>query len=182
MGSYKISSKVKTSKVANCILVLWGEYFDEAAATVFTVTLRQAGLCVKVVGINGLLAAGRNGLALHADITLSEVTTWMNEVFCLILPCSRATVKRMGNDPRIHDLFAGAVQNKAKFVVHDEGVGKNSILHLFTISNPDVLAYANVENLTIFAEELATALLHLEKNRIYCPALPLADQVAMVQP
>lgn len=177
MGSHKISSKAKAPKAANCILVLWGEYFDEAAATVFTVTLRQAGLCVKVVGINGLLAAGRNGLALHADIVLSEVTAWMHEVFCLVLPCSRAAVKRLENDPRIHELFAGAAQNRAKFVVHDEGVGKDSILHLLTIPDPDILPYANVENLRVFAKELATTLLYTEKSGTYCYHLPLTEPI-----
>lgn len=163
VGFHRLSSKVKGAKVAGCILVLWGEYFDEVAATIFTVTLRQAGLCVKVVGVNGLLAAGRNGLTLHADLALSEVVTWLQDTFCLVLPCGQAAVKRMENDPRIHDLVASAAQNGAKFVVQDQCVVKSSTLDLRMVSKQDIVTYARVENLITLAKEVANALLQAEQ-------------------
>ncbi|MEZ4727704.1 MAG: hypothetical protein R3E79_11290 [Caldilineaceae bacterium] len=162
--------------MASCILVLWGEHFDEAAATVFTVTLRQAGLCVKVVGVNGLLAAGRNGLALHADLALSEVMIWLQDTFCLVLPCSQAAVKRMENDPRIHEIFAGAAQNGAKFVVQDQCVVKGSTLRLCTIPRQNIVTYARVENLVVLAKEVANTLLQAEQ------AIPLPYPHVALEP
>lgn len=154
-----VSSKRKAAKAAPCILVLWGEYFDEVAATIFIVTLRQAGLAVRVVGVHGLLAAGRNGLLLHADIALSEVKAFIDQVTCLVLPCSQAAIKRLENEPRMHELLAGAAQNGAKMIVHDRGIIRHSVLQsLFGIDGA-IVVYASDDNLQIFAQELAKELI-----------------------
>lgn len=173
MGLRKTTSKRKTPKADRCILVLWGDYFDETAATVFVVSLRQAGLCVRVVGVDGLIAAGRNGLALHADLSLSEINSLCKNISCLILPCSRAAVNRLENDPRIHELFRCAAHCGAKFVVHDKGVVTHSILHSLALPYHDIATYAQVENLVAFVKELAIFLVHrAEGASAYSPALP----------
>ena len=153
-----VSSKRNISKAGPCVLVLWGEYFDEVAATIFIVTLRQAGVAVRVVGVHGLLAAGRNGLLLHADIALSEVNSLMNRITCLVLPCSRAAVKRLENDPRIHELFATVAHNGAKMVVHDRGIIRHTILHSLLGSDGDVVTYAPDDSLQTFVQEMAKGL------------------------
>lgn len=159
MSLQVISKKRKLLKATpiaqSCVLVLWGEYFDEIAAATFVATLRQAGLCVRVVGVHGLLTAGRNGLALHADLTLSEVTALIQDVFCVILPCSRAAVKRLENDPRIHELFATIAQNSAKVVIYDEGVRRLPLLRVHAIPSQDIVAYPHDANLTTFAQEMS---------------------------
>lgn len=155
-----VSSKRKLSKVAPCVLVLWGEYFDEVAATMFIVTLRQAGVAVRVVGVHGLLAAGRNGLLLHADMSLSEIQPLIDQVTCLVLPCSRAAVKRLENDPRIHELFAAVVHNQAKMVVHDRGVIRQSLLNSLLATESDIVTYASDEQLQPFVQEMAKGLAH----------------------
>ena len=155
-----VSSKRKTSKAGPCVLVLWGEYFDEVAATIFIVTLRQAGVAVRVVGVHGLLAAGRNGLLLHADIALGEVKPLIDRVTCLVLPCSRAAVKRLENDPRIHELFAGVAHNGAKMVVHDRGIIRHSVLHSLLGADGDIVTYAPDDNLQTFVQAMAKGLAH----------------------
>ena len=155
-----VSSKRKTSKAGPCVLVLWGEYFDEVAATIFIATLRQAGVAVRVVGVHGLLAAGRNGLLLHADIVLSEVKPLIDRVTCLVLPCSRAAVKRLENDPRIHELFASVADNGAKMVVHDRGIIRHSVLHSLLGADGDVVTYAPDDRLQTFVQEMAKGLTH----------------------
>lgn len=155
-----VSSKHKVAKAGPCVLVLWGEYFDEVAATLFIATLRQAGLTVRVVGVHGLLAAGRNGLLLQADIPLSEVKPLLERVTCLVLPCSRAAVKRLENDPRAHELFAGVAHNRAKIVVHDRGVIRQSVLQSLLESSSDIVAYAADDNLQTFVQEMSKALIH----------------------
>ncbi|MCE7987559.1 MAG: hypothetical protein DYG89_40870 [Caldilinea sp. CFX5] len=147
-----------TPKAQSCVLVLWGEYFDEIAAATFIATLRQAGLCVRVVGVHGLLAAGRNGLVLHADLTLSEVKALLPNVFCVILPCGRAAVKRLENDPRIHELFAAIAHNDAKVVVYDEGVRRQTLIRCHAIPNQAIVAYPHDANLTAFAQEMGRTL------------------------
>ena len=155
-----VSSKRKVAKAGPCVLVLWGEYFDEIAAAIFTATLRQAGLAVRVVGVHGLLAAGRNGLLLQADISLGEVKPLLERVTCLILPCSRAAVKRLENDPRIHELFTDVAHNRAKIVVHDRGVIRQSVLQSFMESSGDIVVYASDDNLQTFVQEMTKALSH----------------------
>lgn len=162
MSLHTITKKRKllkaTPKAQSCVLVLWGEYFDEVAAATFVATLRQAGLCVRVVGVHGLLAAGRNGLALHADLTLSEVQALIHDVFCVILPCSRAAVKRLENDPRIHELFAALANQAVKVVVYDDGVRRQTLLRLYAIPNQDIVVYPHDANLTAFVQEMGRTL------------------------
>lgn len=155
-----VSSKRKASKTPPCVLVLWGDYFDEVAATIFIATLRQAGLAVRVVGVHGLWAAGRNGLMLQADISLSEVKPLLDRVTCLVLPCSRAAVKRLENDPRIHELFISIAHNRARMVVQDRGVIRQSIFHSLLATDNNIVAYATNGNLQIFVQEMAKDLAH----------------------
>lgn len=154
-----VSSKRKAAKAAPCVLVLWGEYFDEVAATMFIVTLRQAGLAVRVVGVHGLLAAGRNGLLLHADIALGEVRPFIDQATCLILPCSQAAIKRLENEPRIHELLVGVTDNGAKLIVHDRGIIRHSVLQALFGLDGAIVVYASDDNLPIFAQELAQELI-----------------------
>lgn len=162
MSLHTIPKKRKVLKTLpqaqSCVLVLWGEYFDEVAAATFIATLRQAGLCVRVVGVHGLLAAGRNGLTLHADLTLGDVKAMTNNVFCVILPCSRAAVKQLETDPRIHELFAKIAQNAAKVVVYDEGVRRQTLLRTHAIPSQDIVTYPHDANLTTFAQEMGRTL------------------------
>lgn len=173
MSLHVIPKRRKLVNATACVLVLWGEYFDEIAAATFIATLRQAGLCVRVVGVHGLLAAGRNGLALHADVTLSEVKALAQDVFCVILPCGRAAVKRLENDPRIHELFAKIAENAAKVVVYDEGVRRQPLIRAHTVPGQDIVAYSHDANLTAFAQEMGRTLArtadHIERT---CPLQP----------
>ena len=155
-----VSSKRKVAKAGPYVLVLWGDYFDEVAATIFIATLRQAGLAVRVVGVQGLLAAGRYGLLLQADMCLSEVKPLLDRVTCLILPCSRAAVKRLENDPRAHELFAVVAHNKAKIVVHDRSVIRQSVLQSLLEPKGDIMAYGADDNLQTFVREIAKGLVH----------------------
>ncbi len=163
MSAYKASVK-KSPKVKRCILLLWDEHFNEVVATVFTVALRKAGLCVKVVGVNGLFATGCNRLVLHADLLLSKITPLVDDMLCLILPCGYADIQRLENDPRIRALFAAAARRQAQFVLYDHSVIKNSTLNSLAIASQDITVYGQNDDLLAFAKEVATTLAHLEKS------------------
>jgi len=99
------------------IFVMWGRNFEEASATIFVTELRQAGLCVKVVGLDGRYTAGEHGLALVPDLTLGQALPLAQRALCVIVPCSGAWCQRLHNDPRIIDFFQRAHGSHAQFVV-----------------------------------------------------------------
>ncbi|MBX3015365.1 MAG: hypothetical protein KF832_27845 [Caldilineaceae bacterium] len=162
MDLRKTTSKRKASKALRCNFVLWGELFEEIPATIFTVSLRQVGLCVRVVGVNGLSAVGRNGMLIHADLSLNDIGPLLDQAACLILPCSRAAIKRLENDPRVHALLTRCAQHGAKFVVYDRSVVNQSILHTLAIPRQDIVTYTQVDDLMALGRTVATSLLHKE--------------------
>lgn len=163
MSSRKNSTKGKTTRVHPCSLLLWGDHFDEVAAAVFTITLRQMGLCVKIVGLNGMVAAGHHRLGLYADLDLRQVGPFVNNMLCIILPCSQTNFKRFDADPLLQELFAMAAERQVKIIVYDDTVIKNSTLHTLGIASEDVAAYDQTDLLT-FAKEMAVDLLYLEQS------------------
>ncbi|MEZ4863999.1 MAG: hypothetical protein R3C14_21955 [Caldilineaceae bacterium] len=165
-------SKSPKLKKKNYIFVLWGEYFDEVAATIFASALRRASLCVKIVGVHGPEAAGCHGVTLQSDISLGEALTFVNQALCLVLPCSTAAVKRMELDPRIHYFFSQARKNRAKFVVYDSSIIQQSLLSSLTIPPYEIATYCETENLLVFAHGVADALVHIEQAPV--PALQTA--------
>jgi hypothetical protein len=71
------------------VLVLWGDYFDEYAATAFVCELRAAGVRTRLVGIDGRYARGRFGLVLGTDLSLERALTLRRPVAYVILPCQQ---------------------------------------------------------------------------------------------
>ena len=71
-----------------CALVIIADGFEETEAVVILSSLRQAGLCVKSVGLTSGLISGAHGILLMPDLTLTDLgdlsaVTYVNAV---ILP------------------------------------------------------------------------------------------------
>jgi len=132
---------------AHYIIILWGDKFDEDVATIFTTEARRVGLCVKVVGVTGVQAAGGNGLVLSADLTLSQAMLLADNAICVVVPCSAAVLQRVENDPRLADFFQRADANHALFVVsHSDAIERSSLKELDG-SQSQFSIYRNYENL-----------------------------------
>lgn len=148
------------------IFVLWGSYFDEATAIIFATKLRQAGLCVKLVGVASQLPSGKNGVALSPDLPLRDALAMSQDAICIILPCSAATLRHVAADPRIGELLQDAHANHAQFIIPSADLVENTGLKkLFGAIEPSstapsktFLTYAQEENLPQFAKTIAERL------------------------
>jgi hypothetical protein len=88
------------------VFVLWGVDFDETIAVLFVTMLREAGLRVKMVGLDGLCAKGAHGLGLLADLTLDQALSLADQALCVVIPCTMQRLQRVRDDPRVEKLLA----------------------------------------------------------------------------
>ena len=99
------------------ILVLWGQGFDEIAASIFVGELRRLGKRVKLVGLNSQHIAGQHGLTLVPDLPLGQALRSANRIQCIIIPAPLAALQQFSYDPRLAELLGLAMSNQAVVVV-----------------------------------------------------------------
>ena len=99
------------------IFVLWGRHFDEAVTAIFVTELREAGVRVKVVGLEGRTTAGAHGLSLAPDLALGQLPRLAQRVTGIVIPCSFDKLQRFMHDPRLATFFQTAQQSEACFIV-----------------------------------------------------------------
>lgn len=143
---------------AHYIIIIWGDKFDEDVATIFTTEARRVGLCVKVVGVTGVQAAGGNGLVLSADLTLSQAMVLADNAICVVIPCSAAVLQRIENDPRLSEFFQRANVNHALFVVSHSDAIERSSLKAIDGSLSQFSIYYDYENLIESTQEIVRQL------------------------
>ncbi|MCB0099156.1 MAG: hypothetical protein KDE46_25665, partial [Caldilineaceae bacterium] len=93
------------SKTDRQAFVLWGNGFDAPAATIFASRLRQLGISVTIVGIQGAMGVDTNGIRLQADMTLGEALNRAHDALAVIIPCTASRLKNAENDPRLFRFF-----------------------------------------------------------------------------
>jgi hypothetical protein len=146
------------SKSRDYVFVLWGDRFDEAAATIFITELREAGLRVKVVGLTPRQIGGVHGLALVPDLTLDQGLTLASQAICVVIPTTVQWSERFNNDPRIAKFIAHVSSNQTRFVV---GMGDETMitgLKLPASVEENIMIYPEAEDLVKFAREMAKLL------------------------
>lgn len=151
---------------AQYIFVLWGSNFNEAAATIFVTELRQAGLRVKVVGLDGDSPVGVNGLALVPDMPLSKALPLAKRARCVIVPCDACQWQRIHDDPRLTDFLRQSQQGGARLIseggqrVHTPPVDvlRSTAAAYRYDSNSTISHYPPPEALTFFVRALAESL------------------------
>ncbi len=150
---------------ARSVFIFWGRNFDGAAATIFVSELRQAGLRVKVVGLDGDLPVGMNGVTLVPDIPLSKAVPQANHASCIIVPCQACHWPRIQQDPRLVDLLAASQQVGALLVVAsscESALGQSNVrdalVDRLKALMPTIREYPAHEELTSFARALAGGL------------------------
>ena len=99
------SERTEMPKSNKCVLVLWANGFEEATASIFITELRRAGIRVKIVSRTSHQIRGAHGLALVADLTLSQALPLLAEVTHLVIPATRHAMQPLKNDPYLSEFF-----------------------------------------------------------------------------
>ena len=142
------------SKRNSYVFVLWGQDFDEVAATIFVTEFRKAGIRVKVVALTPRRLSGEHGLALGTDMTLEQALRVANKAICVVLPGASSRIAQLANDPRLGEFFSRARSNRARFIVGQ--IDNRDMAEL--MGGPDVTVYPFRDDLLEFAGDVAEEL------------------------
>ena len=141
------------------IFVLWGQDFDEIAASIFVGELRRLGYLVKIVALNMQQTAGEHGVTLAPDLTLDRALTMAKRTCCVILPCALSVIHQFSYDPRLAEFFRFANGAQATFVIRaDPTLYPPAGNTLFPVS-ASILEYPEVEDLIPFVRVVLDSLL-----------------------
>lgn|GEM_PF-1358931 len=90
-----------------CILSVVAHGFDEADTIRLITILRQAGLCVKSLGMTSGLVSGAYGIYLMPDLILSDLEDLVKIMSfgAVILPENQPCLSRLETDPRLHNFL-----------------------------------------------------------------------------
>lgn len=141
------------------VFVLWGEHFSESSAVLFVTMLREAGLCVKLIGLHGPQATGQSRILIQADLSVTAALDLADRVCAIVMPCSQAALQRSSNDPRIHQLVQQATGNGACFFVPLEMPTTCDSLQTLGVLPQFVIQYPEENDLTAFVQQLAPRLI-----------------------
>lgn len=142
-------------KVDPTVFILWGNGFDEVAATIFVTELRRAGLRAKIVGLTRRRSSGAYGLVLEPDLTLEMALPLAGSATCLVVPYASSGHKRLANDPRLSEFFGMAQMNQARFIL---GPLDEADLSLFPPAMDQVVIDLESEDLIKVARDTARLL------------------------
>ncbi len=112
------------SVAQTCVLVVMTNGFDEAETITMISILRQAGLCVKSMGLASGLVGSAHGLWIMPDITLSDLDDLVKTKFIrlVVLPENEQSLARLETDPRIHKILRQVVTQKGQIAVGPRGL------------------------------------------------------------
>lgn len=102
------------------VLILWTNFFDEAAATALATAFRKTGVRVRLVGLVHGGATGASGLTIVPDVTLEQAIAIADRTTVIVIPGTAGAVRRLDNDPRVRELLSRAHTNHAVFVTSVE--------------------------------------------------------------
>jgi len=152
-------------------LIFWGNLYDENVATIFASRLRAAGLCVKIVGIDGLHAKGKNGITLQADLCVSEIGNLASQTQCVVLPCDITGYQKFEKDPQIQRFFTelrGAIHvaNPNLTFVVNHGLKAFQLLLKTSFQRVEILTYPQEDALFRFTYTITEKLVGHFSNSI----------------
>jgi hypothetical protein len=109
-------------KNQTCVLVIVADGFEETQTVMTLSLLRQAGLCVKSVGLTSGLIGGAHGVRLMPDLTFTELDRLTTSIRLVFLPSGRQSLTRLEADPRVHRLLRRVVAQQGQIVTGPEGL------------------------------------------------------------
>jgi hypothetical protein len=110
--------------IQRCILTIIAQGFDEADTISLISILRQAGLCIKSVGMTSGLVSGAYGVCLMPDLTLSDLDSLAKTmaVGAVVLPENKQCLSRLEADPRLHNFLRQVWAQGGQIVAGVEGM------------------------------------------------------------
>lgn len=110
--------------IQRCVLILIADGFEETETVMWLSTLRQAGLCVKSVGLTSGLVSGVHGIWLMPDLAFADLEPWLTTtaISLVILPGGKRSIARLEADPRVHELLRQVVEQCGQIVTGPEGL------------------------------------------------------------
>ena len=140
------------------VLVLWGQGFDEIAASIFVAELRRLGIHVKLVGLKSRQSAGQHGLTLVPDLTLGQALRMGDRIHCIIVPAPLVALQQFSYDPRLAELLRPAQENPPFLVANALSIPQDQSGNPFfsSLSTPlfDTSTYPPVTALLLFIQEV----------------------------
>jgi hypothetical protein len=107
-----------------CALIIIAEGFEETETIAMLGLLRQAGVCVKSVGLTSGLISSAHGVCLMPDLTLTDLDELAQATFidAVILPEGKQSLSRLEADPRVHRLLHQVIAQRGQIVTGHEGL------------------------------------------------------------
>ena len=108
----------------SCTVVLVANGFEEAETVALLSLLRQAGLCIKSVGLVSGLIEGARGLSIRPDLTLADLESPEHTIAinAVILPEGKPSLARLEADPRVHKLLKQVMAKQGLVITSREGL------------------------------------------------------------
>lgn len=128
--------------------------------------LRQAGVCVKSVGLTSGLAGGAHGVWLMPDLTLADLDrlAQSENVTLVILPQGGQGLVRLAADPRVHKLLQRIVAQGGRIAVDADGRQLLRTVHIggdgFSEGRVSILLREPGQPAEVFAQGLVRQLEH----------------------
>ncbi len=120
-------------------LAIVAEGFEEMETIMILASLRQAGQCIKLVGLTSGPVSSLHGIWLLPDLTLADLSTATGDrpVDAVLLPAGEQTLSRLEIDPRIHRLLRQVAAQGGKVIASREGLRVLRSAGLWGNSRPD---------------------------------------------
>lgn len=108
----------------SCVLVVMANGFDETETIAIISILRQAGLCIKSVGLASGLVGSVHGLWLMPDLTLSDLDHLVKTKFIsmVILPENEKCLAKLQTDPRLLKFLGQVIAQRGQIAVGPRGM------------------------------------------------------------
>jgi hypothetical protein len=152
-----------------CILAVLAPGFDEADTINLLTVLRQAGLCVKSMGMTRGLVSGAYGICLMPDLTFSDLDNLSKTTSfsAAILPENKRCLARLEADPRLHNFLRQVLAQGGQIVAGVEG---RQFLKKIFVGEPGLFGSGNGEESLLLPWEPAEALARDLLNRMMQPS------------
>lgn len=157
--------------IQKCVLIIITHGFHEADTISLISILRQAGLCVKSVGMTSGLVSGAYGVCLMPDLILSDLdclakTTTFSAI---ILPENKQCLTRLETDPRLHNILRQVLAEGGHIIA---GAYGRQFLKKISIRDPGLIGNSSSSEPLLFPQKQGQSIEELAHDILHRMGLP----------